>query len=57
MHLPLNALRAFEAAARLLNITRAAEELHVTQTAVSQHLRNLEGRLRSEEHTSELQSH
>ena len=45
MHLPLNALRAFEAAARLLNITRAAEELHVTQTAVSQQLRNLEGRL------------
>lgn len=45
MHLPLNALRAFEAAARLLNITRAAEELHVTQTAISQHIRNLEARL------------
>ncbi|AOG24169.1 bacterial regulatory helix-turn-helix, lysR family protein [Acidovorax sp. RAC01] len=27
MHLPLNALRAFEAAARHLNLTRAAEEL------------------------------
>ncbi|HYP85666.1 LysR family transcriptional regulator [Variovorax sp.] len=45
MHLPLNALRAFEAAARHLNLTRAAEELHVTQTAVSQHIRNLEQRL------------
>lgn len=45
MHLPLNALRAFEAAARYLNLTRAAEELNVTQTAVSQHIRNLEDRL------------
>lgn len=42
MHLPLNALRAFEAAARHLNLTHAAYELHVTQTAVSQHIRNLE---------------
>ncbi|AVS81531.1 LysR family transcriptional regulator [Paracidovorax avenae] len=45
MHLPLNALRAFEVSARHLNLTRAAEELHVTQTAVSQHIRNLEERL------------
>lgn len=45
MHLPLNALRAFEAAARHLNLTRAAQELHVTQTAVSQHIRNLEERV------------
>lgn len=45
MHLPLNALRAFEASARHLNLTRAAEELNVTQTAVSQHIRNLEERL------------
>lgn len=45
MHLPLNALRAFEAAARLLNLTHAAQELHVTQTSVSQHIRKLEGRL------------
>lgn len=45
MHLPLNALRAFEAAARHQNLTRAAEELHVTQTAVSQHIRKLEDRL------------
>ena len=28
---PLNALRAFEAAARHLSFTRAAAELHVTQ--------------------------
>ena len=45
MHLPLNALRAFEASARHLNLTRAAQELHVTQTAVSQHIRKLEERL------------
>lgn len=42
MHLPLNALRAFEASARHLNLTHAAQELNVTQTAVSQHIRNLE---------------
>ena len=45
MHLPLKALRAFEASARHLNLTRAADELHVTQTAVSQHIRKLEDRL------------
>ena len=45
MHLPLNALRAFEASARHLNLTRAAAELNVSQTAVSQHIRNLEDRL------------
>lgn len=39
---PLNALRAFEAAARHLNVTRAAEELGVTTGAVSQHIRALE---------------
>ena len=32
---PLNVVRAFEAAARHLSFTRAAEELHVTQAAVS----------------------
>lgn len=44
MDLPLNALRAFEVSARHLNFTRAAEELHLTQTAVSQHVRKLESR-------------
>lgn len=43
-HLPpsLKALRAFEATARHLNVSRAAEELGVTQPAVTQHLRQLE---------------
>jgi LysR family glycine cleavage system transcriptional activator len=39
---PLNALRAFEAAARHLNFSRAAEELSVTPGAVSQQIQNLE---------------
>lgn len=39
---PLNALRAFEAAARHLSFTRAAEELLITQSAVSHHVRALE---------------
>jgi LysR family glycine cleavage system transcriptional activator len=39
---PLHAIRAFEAAARHLSITRAAEELHVTPGAVSRHVRALE---------------
>jgi len=43
--LPLNALRAFEAAARHLNVTRAALELHVTQAAVSHHIKLLEDQL------------
>jgi LysR family glycine cleavage system transcriptional activator len=42
---PLNALRAFEAAARCGNFTRAAQELFVTQGAVSRHVATLEGRL------------
>jgi LysR family transcriptional regulator, glycine cleavage system transcriptional activator len=42
---PLNALRAFEAAARHLSFTRAAEELNVTQTAVSHQIKGLEERL------------
>lgn len=45
MQLPLNTLRMFDAAARHLSLTRAAQELHVTQAAVSQHIRNLEERL------------
>ena len=39
---PLEPLIAFEAAARLLSFTRAGEELHLTQAAVSQQIRNLE---------------
>ncbi|MBC8339776.1 MAG: transcriptional regulator GcvA [Rhodospirillales bacterium] len=42
---PLNGLRAFEAAARHLNFTRAAEELNVTQAAVSHQIKGLEERL------------
>jgi LysR family transcriptional regulator of beta-lactamase len=45
MHLPLNALRAFEASARHLSFTRAAIELNVTQSAVSAQVKNLEERL------------
>src|SRR5471030_139967 len=39
---PLNALRAFEAAARLCSFKAAASELHVTHVAVSQQVRLLE---------------
>ncbi len=39
---PLNALRVFEAAARHLSFTRAADELHVTPGAVSQQIKSLE---------------
>lgn len=41
-HLPLNALRAFEAAARHLSLTAAGLELRVTQAAVSHQVRGLE---------------
>ncbi len=39
---PLNALRAFESAARHLSITLAAEELNVTPAAISHQIRLLE---------------
>jgi LysR family glycine cleavage system transcriptional activator len=39
---PLNALRAFEASARQLSFTRAAEELFVTQAAISHQIKSLE---------------
>ncbi|MDN3681973.1 LysR substrate-binding domain-containing protein [Vibrio tapetis subsp. quintayensis] len=39
---PLNALRAFEAAARLNSLTLAAVELNVTRAAVSQQVKQLE---------------
>ena len=42
---PLNAVRAFEAAARHLSFTRAADELNVTQAAVSHQVKGLEDRL------------
>ena len=42
---PLNALRAFESAARHLSVKLAAQELCVTPGAVSQMLRNLEDHL------------
>ncbi|MGA0611262.1 LysR family transcriptional regulator [Caldimonas sp. KR1-144] len=45
MSLPLNALRAFEAAARHLSFARAANELSVTPNAVSAQVKNLEERL------------
>lgn len=44
-YLPLNALRAFEASARHLSFTRAADELNVTQAAVSHQVKVLERRL------------
>jgi LysR family glycine cleavage system transcriptional activator len=42
---PLNALRAFEAVARHGVLSRAADELGVTPTAVSRHIKNLEDAL------------
>lgn len=42
---PLNALRCFEAVARLGSVTRAASELHLTHAAVSQQVKGLEHQL------------
>src|SRR5699024_8141557 len=42
---PLQTLRAYESACRLGSFTRAAEELNVTQSAVSRQIRYLEARL------------
>lgn len=42
---PLNALRHFDAAARMLSFRAAAEALHVTQGAVAQQVRGLEAAL------------
>lgn len=44
-YLPLNALRSFEASARLRSFTRAGDELNVTQAAVSHQVKLLEQRL------------
>ena len=43
--IPLASIRVFEAAARLNSFTRAAEELGMTQAAVSWQIKALEGRL------------
>src|SRR6201996_9512153 len=43
--IPLNALKAFEASARHLSFTRAADELCVTQAAISHQIKALEARL------------
>lgn len=43
--LPLNALRAFEATARLVSFSKAAIELHVTPAAISHQVRALEDTL------------
>lgn len=42
---PLYALRAFEVAARFCSFTRAADELALTQSAISRHIRSLETHL------------
>ncbi|MET1255753.1 LysR substrate-binding domain-containing protein [Aliikangiella maris] len=39
---PLNSLKAFEAVARLSSITEAANELYVSHSSISQHIRQLE---------------
>ena len=45
-HLPsLTALRCLDASARLASFTKAAQELHLTQSAVSHHILNLERQL------------
>ena len=42
MHVTLRQLNVFEAVARNLSFTRAAEELHLSQPAVSMQVRQLE---------------
>ena len=42
---PLNALRAFEAAGRHESFSRAAEELNVSHSSISRHVRGLEDRM------------
>src|SRR5215207_2751535 len=41
----LDLLRGFETAARLLSFTKAGEELHLTQSAVSRQIKELEDQL------------
>jgi len=55
---PLNAVRAFEVAARHLNLSRAADELGVTQSAISKQVIALEDHIGAqlfERHASGLQ--
>ena len=47
MHLPLSALRAFEAAARRGSFKRAAEELHLSPSAISHAVKRLETAVRT----------
>ena len=42
MHITIRQLQVFEAVARQLSYTRAAEELHLTQPAVSMQVKQLE---------------
>jgi DNA-binding transcriptional LysR family regulator len=42
MHITFRQLQVFEAVARHLSYTRAAEELHLTQPAVSMQVKQLE---------------
>ena len=42
---PLNWLRVFDAAARALSFTNAAQELHMSKSAVSQQIKSLGNRL------------
>ena len=63
MNLTLRQLRIFEAVARLLSFTRAAEELHLTQPAVSMQIKQLEQGVEAElglallsAHTLEMES-
>ncbi|NOX09915.1 MAG: LysR family transcriptional regulator [Gammaproteobacteria bacterium] len=45
MHVTLRQLKVFEAAARLLSYTRTAEQLHLSQPAVSMQIKQLEGNI------------
>lgn len=45
---PLNTLKAFEATARLGTMTKASEELNITQVAISRQVANLEKSLRKQ---------
>src|SRR5256885_7180174 len=56
MNISSRQLKAFVLTARHQSFSRAAEQLFITQSGMSVLVRELEGQLRSEEHTSELQS-